>query len=1401
MTSPAIDAELQNRAEPSNAPNPIRAEFEAGWIAESLATDGIDATLASAVQRLAMRQGDISLQADLARLYRVAGRKDDELTAWQVTLKLVPQHAEASLRVALLQSERGEHADAERILRAALDHDPRDRGVVYALATVLMRQRRYQEALSAWTTLAAADTGAVEPLLGRARALHGLGQFDAARAVYAEARRGHPHNIDVLRGFAVLLGDMQRYDDAIGVWRRIASLRPSEIDPLVQIALLHSRAERVAEASLAATEILRREPNNVAANRLLGALYRRTKQFDAALNHLRTALAGAPNDLATLRLLGRIFSKTGNQQGLEIWAKVASLDGSSLEPWLELGRLAAKLGRHQIAAEAFNQALKRDADHAEARQGLDRATALLQRRPLPTHREAAAAQSAPPQAAQPQPAAPHPENRIEQLCVNANAKLLAGDFAAAEALASEAHKLDRAHVLPQRLLGYVMVRAGRWSEARAVWDRLAAEPRADRSEALFNLGRAQHALKNAGEAIVALREARKLKPAHQPTAYLLARVLVEADRDDEAASIWDELLQSDPEAIEPPLGHARIAMRRGDWTAAEQWVDRVLLRAPDHVESLIARAQIHATRQRWPEALTAWDAALAADGASLVAQSGRAQTLLALNRPVEAADGYRAVLKHRPDDVIAQAGFGRAAFQLGRHEESAEAWSRVLAADADNVEACVFLGRIAEQTWQAEEAERRYRSALAKAPGDRVALTLLGRMLSSAQRYAEAAPLWEKLRAAAPEGAESWRRLGQVRESAGDVDAAIEFYREAIKRQPHDIHSNLRLAALLHHKQMTDAAIHVLERLTTLRPDRPDGWHYLLALLAAAGRPEAAREALAKAQDVVPCDVSALAALGRAAEAAQLTDEAEAIFHKIVELFSGEGRSHEELGRFYLRQGRPLTAYRRLKRGASVDPADASVSADLVALRNGLKLLGVDADGRQMTLDDLRLPEDLFPHVVRMAGQAKPSYQPVARRIAVCAASLAPGRAQRQLVRMLGHLADPKWGLDRVGLFAQTLNERDRSSFYLPHLRDKPIDIKDATAVSFEALLAHPQVAQFADLIRLFPRGFGHSVAAWVANFAEFRPAIVHGWQNEAGLAAAVAGLLVGAPRIVLTGYGAHPEPKFGRAPRYLESGYRALLAAPNVLLACDSAAAASDYAEWLGCSADAIRVIQGGADLRRLDQPDATAQAARHRAMLGIPETAPVVGGVFRFSEEKQPVLWIETAAEIARTQPNAHFVVCGEGPYRTRMRERAAELGLGERLHMPGGQREIGSWYAMMTVLLSTAARLGPSEVLAEAQHLGVPVVAPSSGGAPEAIEDGVTGWCVNNADARSLAARVSSCLSDADWRAACRERARSAAARFGMDAMICRVLEIYGLEQPAKPAAKRPRAKRARSARAKS
>jgi glycosyltransferase involved in cell wall biosynthesis len=246
-----------------------------------------------------------------------------------------------------------------------------------------------------------------------------------------------------------------------------------------------------------------------------------------------------------------------------------------------------------------------------------------------------------------------------------------------------------------------------------------------------------------------------------------------------------------------------------------------------------------------------------------------------------------------------------------------------------------------------------------------------------------------------------------------------------------------------------------------------------------------------------------------------------------------------------------------------------------------------------------------------------------------------------------------------------------------------------------------------------------------------------------------------------------------------MQEAYQAVLGHPSVVLSNNSRAGADDYAAWLGLDPSTVEVVYNGIDFDRLERNAVPEETARARRELAIPDNAPVLGGVFRMSEEKRPLLWLDVAAEVARQKPGVHFVICGDGPMRDEMAKHAAALRIADVVHMPGAQSNIGSWFRMMDVVMLASRHEGLPNVLLEAQSLGVPVVAPDVGGMSEVIEQGVTGWTIRDADAATLAQRILHCLKDADWRQRAVARApRFVRERFSIEAMLLRNLEVYGI-----------------------
>jgi glycosyltransferase involved in cell wall biosynthesis len=312
-------------------------------------------------------------------------------------------------------------------------------------------------------------------------------------------------------------------------------------------------------------------------------------------------------------------------------------------------------------------------------------------------------------------------------------------------------------------------------------------------------------------------------------------------------------------------------------------------------------------------------------------------------------------------------------------------------------------------------------------------------------------------------------------------------------------------------------------------------------------------------------------------------------------------------------------------------------------------------------------------------------------------------------------------------------------------------------------------------------------LAADIANlyleFRDLRPAVVHAFLDWSNVRAGMAAALAGVPCIVLSGRNVNPS-HFALYQRYMDPVYRVLAQRREIRLVNNSEAGARDYEAWLGLKPGRIGVLRNGVDFG--DQARASpARIRERRAALGVAETAPLIGGVFRLFPEKRPMLWVDAAAEIARRNPQARFVIWGQGVLEAELRRHIDSCSLGDRLTLAGVTEDVLSALSALDVFMLTSLKEGTPNVVLEAQWVGTPVVAVEAGGTAEALDPGRTGWIVDPPTPETLADAVCRLLDDPAARASVRDAGPAfVAARFGLRRMVDETLAIYGFDTPGKP-----------------
>jgi glycosyltransferase involved in cell wall biosynthesis len=183
------------------------------------------------------------------------------------------------------------------------------------------------------------------------------------------------------------------------------------------------------------------------------------------------------------------------------------------------------------------------------------------------------------------------------------------------------------------------------------------------------------------------------------------------------------------------------------------------------------------------------------------------------------------------------------------------------------------------------------------------------------------------------------------------------------------------------------------------------------------------------------------------------------------------------------------------------------------------------------------------------------------------------------------------------------------------------------------------------------------------------------------------------------------------------------------------NAASAARQHEAAGFLADRTRVVQNGIEVPSR-RPDGDART-RIRATLGVPDRSFVVGIFARWHPVKNHRGFVHGAARLARSRPDARFILAGAGVDgdNTVLASWLEEAGISERCVLLGERSDVSELLPAIDV--ATLASLGealPNSLL-EAMAAGVPCVAPDVGDIADLI--GTTGDVVPADDVDALAA----------------------------------------------------------------
>lgn len=221
---------------------------------------------------------------------------------------------------------------------------------------------------------------------------------------------------------------------------------------------------------------------------------------------------------------------------------------------------------------------------------------------------------------------------------------------------------------------------------------------------------------------------------------------------------------------------------------------------------------------------------------------------------------------------------------------------------------------------------------------------------------------------------------------------------------------------------------------------------------------------------------------------------------------------------------------------------------------------------------------------------------------------------------------------------------------------------------------------------------------------------------------------------------------------------------------------------EVVGQSRDTVHHVSDIYGVRRhvgliplgIERPPAASTASR--AALGLPADAFVMVTIGRLVARKATRQLVDILS--STRLPKAHLVIVGDGPDTAAIEQRAAGLGLSDRVHLLG-QVSDQEKYAALTladIFVSASQHEGFGLVFLEAMAFGLPVVCYDRGGQTDFLRTGETGHVVKLNDMPGFAQALVALEADRETCSALGQRNRQLVENYFIDTCAARYETVF-------------------------
>jgi glycosyltransferase involved in cell wall biosynthesis len=205
------------------------------------------------------------------------------------------------------------------------------------------------------------------------------------------------------------------------------------------------------------------------------------------------------------------------------------------------------------------------------------------------------------------------------------------------------------------------------------------------------------------------------------------------------------------------------------------------------------------------------------------------------------------------------------------------------------------------------------------------------------------------------------------------------------------------------------------------------------------------------------------------------------------------------------------------------------------------------------------------------------------------------------------------------------------------------------------------------------------------------------------------------------------------------------------------------------------VRVILNAIDLTPYSGPPPATNPLRKE--LGIGDGTLLIGNFSRLEPEKDHPTLLDAFRLLMDEGVDARLIIAGGGSVEAALKRKTEELGLSSTVHFLGFRHDIPQLLRSIDLYVVSSTLEGLSLSVLQAMAAGLPIVATRTGGNPEVVLDGQTGFIVECGRPAEMAGAMKRLLLDRDAARAFGRLARENAFRtFSLGRMVDSYVALY-------------------------